>query len=62
MTTDRTTALALNTRAAQYVAKLDETDPLVLANALIDRACALQDAGQPDEAAELLDAAERFLA
>jgi hypothetical protein len=57
-----TTHRALNARAAQYVAGLDVDDPLAVANALIDRAVALQDKGRLDEAADRLDAADRMLA
>lgn len=62
MTTSSTTYRALNTRAAQYVATLDIDDSLVIANRLIDRAIALQDAGQYDEADDLLAAADSLTA
>jgi len=58
---DATTYRALDTRASQYVATLDETDPLALANALVDRAVALQDDGRIAEAEELLARAEELL-
>jgi hypothetical protein len=61
METTHTTARALNTRAAKYVASLTDTDPLVEANALIDEALRLQDDGRMDEAERLLTRADALL-
>lgn len=62
MDTSRTTYRALNTRAAEYVAKLDTDDPIVVANCLINEAVALQDEGRLAEADELLARADALLA
>ena len=56
-----TTYRALNDRAAAYVAGLDESDPLARANALIDCAVALQDAGELAAADALLVQADELL-
>lgn len=62
MTTDRTTAEALNTRAASYVNRLPSDDPLAEANALISQACVLQNLGKFAEADKCLDRADRLMA
>ena len=60
-TSYETTYRALNDRAAAYIARLDESDPLARANALIDRAVALQDAGDLAAADALLAQADALL-
>ena len=62
MTTTQTTARALNTRAAKYVATLPADDPIVTANCLINEAVVLQDEGRMAEAEELLARADALLA
>lgn len=56
-----TTYRALDDRAAAYNARLDADDPLAKANALIDQAVALQDAGDFDASGALLAEAEALL-
>lgn len=60
--TKQTTYRELNDRAAAYVARLEAADPLARANALIDRAVALQDAGELAGAEALLAEADALLA
>jgi hypothetical protein len=58
---DKTTYRALDDRAAAYVVRLEESDPLARSNALIDRAVALQDAGEFAAAETLLAKADALL-
>jgi hypothetical protein len=51
----------MTARAARYIATLPSDDPIIVANALVDRALALQDAGRIDEADELLAQAEALM-
>lgn len=60
--TKHTTYRKLNDRAAAIVAALPSTDPVVRANALIDQAVALQDAGSLAAAEALMDEADALLA
>ena len=60
--TRTTTYRALDERAATCVAGLDSGDPLRVANDLIDRAVAFQDAGDFTAAEALLAQVEEMLA
>jgi hypothetical protein len=57
----KTTARALNSRAAKYVASLPAEDPLAEANRLMDEAIRLQDCGKFAESEELIDRAEAIM-
>ncbi len=58
----QTTYRALNDRAQAYLDRLDASDPLVRANALIDAGVACDDAGDHETADALYAAAEALLA
>jgi hypothetical protein len=60
--TTKTTYRSLNDRASRFVASLPASDPLVRANAMIDRAVAAQDAGDFALAETLLDLADTLTA
>jgi hypothetical protein len=57
----KTTAFSLDPRAKAFVAKLPETDPLVISNALIDEANECINLGLFDEAEVFFAAADAYL-
>lgn len=57
----KTTYRSLNPKARAIVDRLPDADPLKRANELIDRAVALQDAGDPATASQLLGWADGLL-